>query len=91
MDIGYYELYNSKFDAKRNEKRLAIVIEFDDGKTIVKWDGETSSIVIHESLENFMKISGQGARCLVNHGRHGNNIAILTDRGEIQYHDGTFP
>ena len=48
--IKYYML-------KDDNKVFADVVVFDGGKTIVSWRGEISSIVIHDNLENFKKIS----------------------------------
>jgi cell shape-determining protein MreC len=68
-DINYYELYGNEEDSKHINKRLAIVVEFDNSdensKVVVKWDGEVSSIVIHESMANFKKVSLFGTRVLI--------------------------
>ena len=56
-----YSCVNCSGHAKRFEGDdvLADVIVLTNGKTIVSWRGTRSSIVIHDSLENFVNISMQ--------------------------------
>jgi hypothetical protein len=37
---------------------VADIIEFSDGQVVLKWRGETSTIVIHKNMESVRKISG---------------------------------
>ncbi len=56
MDI--YRIYE-------NEKTICQVVVFEDNKCVVYWFGEINSIVIHDNLENFRKISLNDNRKIV--------------------------
>lgn len=85
MDISYYELYSNLEDAKRYNKKLATIIEFDNGAVVVQWDGEIASLVIHESLKNFYKVSVTGNRELVL-----TNCKTYEKRQRVVAYDGIF-
>jgi hypothetical protein len=40
-----------------NQHVLCKLVEFDDGKTVIQWQGEVKSIVVHDSLDAFKSIS----------------------------------
>lgn len=67
--LNHYELYGNEEDSQHSNNRLAVVVQFDvtdeNSKVVVKWDGEVSSIVIHESMANFKKVSLFGTRVLI--------------------------
>lgn len=42
-------------------------IEFSNGKVAVSWLGELTSIEIHDSIENCIKIHGHGGRTTVSY------------------------
>lgn len=48
-----YKLYKSFI----SETLLAEIIVFDDGQTIVKWQGKVASLTIHKNLDAFKEIS----------------------------------
>ena len=82
MDIDYYELYKNQADANSGENTLAIVTVFDMTKTVVYWKGDVSSIVVHDSLENFKKVSLSGDRILVRERCHSSETSFIKSSGE---------
>lgn len=50
-------------------KILANVYELESKKVVVEWTGDVSSIVIHDNMENFRKISvdGNPTRCILSY------------------------
>lgn len=57
MNYGYKKCYDF-IEIHRNDKMVAKGIIYDDGKCVIRWEGENRSIVIWDSLDDLKKVSG---------------------------------
>ena len=58
---------------------LADVVEFQNEKVVVSWRGEINSIIIHDNIENFKKISLNGNRTLTHNITNIHGVKFLID------------
>ena len=66
MNTGF-SLYWKVIEIYRNDKMVAKGVQFEDGKCVIRWDGEHSSIVIWNSFEDLQKVSGHpGTKIIIN-------------------------
>lgn len=51
-------LYWKRIELIRNDKVVALGVIFNDGKCVIRWEGEHKSTVIWDSVEDLKKVSG---------------------------------
>ena len=51
---------------------------FKSGKVVINWLGDVTSVVVHDNIENVIKIHCNGDSSLIQYGHDSNQVCVIT-------------